>query len=51
MARSFCGSYAYLAPEMVEKKGHTFALDWYLFGVLMYEMLEGLPPFYDNKKE
>lgn len=51
MAKSFCGSYAYLAPEMVQKKGHTFALDWYLFGVLMYEMLEGLPPFYDNKKE
>ena len=50
-ATSFCGSYAYLAPEMVKKKGHNAVLDWYLVGVLMFEMLEGLPPFYCNDKE
>lgn len=49
--KSFCGSYAYLAPEMVKKTGHGKAVDWYLFGVLIYEMLVGLPPFYDNDRE
>lgn len=49
-ADSFCGSYAYLAPEMVKKRGHGKALDWYLVGVLLYELLTGMPPFYDDDK-
>lgn len=51
LAKSFCGSYAYLAPEMVKKTGHGKNVDWYLLGVLLYEMLEGIPPFYDHDKE
>ena len=43
---SFCGSVAYLAPEMLNKIGHNLSLDWYLFGVLIYEMLTGFPPFF-----
>ncbi len=50
-AKSFCGSIAYLAPEMVKKKGHGKAIDWYLIGVLLYEMLVGIPPYYDDSKE
>lgn len=50
-ADSFCGSYAYLAPEMIKKKGHGKAVDWYLIGVVFYELLTGLPPFYDDDKE
>lgn len=51
-ARSFCGSCAYLAPEMLLKRGHGKALDWYLFGVLLFELITGRPPFYaDNKEE
>lgn len=50
-AKSFCGSVAYLAPEMIKKKGHGKAMDWYLLGVLLYEMLIGIPPFYDDSKE
>lgn len=41
---SFCGSVAYLAPEMLNKTGHGKSVDWYLLGVLLYEMLNGLPP-------
>lgn len=49
--RSFCGSYAYLAPEMVKKVGHGKAVDWYLLGVLLYEFLVGIPPYYDNNRD
>lgn len=44
--KSFCGSPAYLAPEMLNRSGHGKAIDWYLLGVLLYEMLVGLPPYY-----
>lgn len=51
MAHSFCGSTAYLAPEMLWRRGHTKVLDWYLLGVLIYECLMGRPPFWDANKE
>lgn len=35
----------YMAPEVVNRKGHTLAADWWSFGVLMYEMLTGSLPF------
>ena len=34
-AFSFCGTVEYMAPEVVNRKGHTFAADWWSFGVLM----------------
>lgn len=40
---------AYLAPEVICRQGHGKAVDWYLLGVLLYEMLFGLPPYYTNK--
>ncbi|CAD8166532.1 unnamed protein product [Paramecium pentaurelia] len=49
-ATSFCGSYAYLAPEMLDKSGHGYPLDWYLFGVFIYELVHGNPPFYERDK-
>ena len=51
MAKSFCGSIAYLAPEMLNRKGHGKAVDWYLLGVCFYEMLVGIPPYFSNSKE
>lgn len=50
-AKSFCGSVAYLAPEMVKKVGHGKSMDWYLLGVVLYELLVGIPPFYAETKE
>ena len=51
MARSFCGSLAYLAPEMVKRQGHGKAVDWYLLGVLLYEMLVGVPPYFSSNRD
>lgn len=48
--KSFCGSLAYLAPEVLKKQGHGKAVDWYLLGVLFYEMLVGITPYYDADK-
>ena len=50
-AKSFCGSIAYLAPEMLRRVGHGKSVDYYLLGVLLYEMLVGTPPYFANEKE
>jgi len=42
---------AYLAPEVLLRKGHGKSVDWYLLGVAMYEMLFGIPPYYTNKSK
>ena len=36
---------------MLKKQGHGKAVDWYLLGVLLYEMLVGITPFFANGKE
>jgi serine/threonine protein kinase len=50
-AKSFCGSLAYLAPEMLTMQGHGKSVDWYLLGVLLYEMVVGQIPFYSTNKQ
>ena len=45
---SFCGSYAYMPPEVVQRKSYGKNIDWYLLGVLLYEMLVGLPPYFNK---
>ena len=49
-ANSFCGSLAYLAPEMLTRQGHGKSVDWYLLGVLTYEMLVGKTPYFSSDK-
>ncbi|XP_052087652.1 ribosomal protein S6 kinase 2 beta-like [Mytilus californianus] len=49
---SFCGTVEYMAPEVVNRKGHGTAADWWSYGVLMFEMLTGALPFQgSNRKE
>lgn len=38
-AYSFCGSPEYMAPEMLLKVGHTYTVDFYCLGALLYELV------------
>jgi serine/threonine protein kinase len=48
---TFCGSVAYIAPEMLIDRQHGKPLDWYLLGLLLYEMMTGIIPFYSKNRE
>ena len=30
--------------------GHDYTVDWWTLGILLYEMLVGIPPFYDRDR-
>jgi protein-serine/threonine kinase len=42
---SFVGTPEYIAPEVIAGNGHTGSVDWWTFGVLLYEMIYGVTPF------
>lgn len=44
-SNSFVGTHEYLAPEIIKGEGHGAAVDWWTFGIFLYELLYGKTPF------
>ena len=42
---TFCGTYEYMAPEMLFEDTYDEKIDIWALGILLYEMLHGMAPF------
>jgi serum/glucocorticoid-regulated kinase 2 len=48
--KSFVGTPDYVSPEIILQKGHNKTVDIWCFGIILYEMIYGIPPFYNKQQ-
>lgn len=48
---SICGSPEYMAPEIIDNQHYNFSADFYSIGAILYELLTGVPPYYNETQE
>ena len=43
--KTFCGTFEYMAPEMLNEETHNYQIDVWSLGILLYELVHGYAPF------
>lgn len=51
MDQQVFGTPDYLAPEVILRQGYGKPVDWWSVGIILYEFLIGVPPFYGDTPE
>ena len=50
LSTTFCGTLEYFAPELILNQGGTKAVDWWAVGIMIFEMLFGTSPFFNQNR-